>query len=622
MNRKKLVQNVVVGTLFLVVVVFGIIPIVSRGDRDLERFGYKPGDAYDVVVLGSEPEAIAAAVAAARTGVEVLLAAPGPDTGSYLTDCLIHSVPHQTGTIAGKPMTLTGPVFADLFGKSDSTFTSSDWMKASRRLLSLEPDLLALFDATVTGVKTDGRRVTSLELFTPDGKRTVRASVFIDATEDGVLLERLGAAHLVGSEDVGAPEFFEPVSFGFRLRGVSWDDIKTIAKVKDLSGQFADMLYQYPRTDESVKLVSPSMIRQQEDTIQVNGLQIGFVNPGSREEVAAAYQTALREAMHLAAYLQTELVPFAGSDWDVGADRLYIQEYRHYRGMETLTVGDVLENRDRKDKIALLSDPVSAARFVRGDDPAILCDPDVYAVPLGALVPVAWDNVLMPGRNASYASLASSSAATPSARAVVGEGAGLAAAWCALDKTDPAAVPTLPDDRLAEFRAFIARAGQVIPDFSEPLRLSDNTLFADAWMADDIRTLVSYGILRGGTENDFRLDTGCSGQVLAVLAKNALLRLAPDRYGLDLDERVTKAATGDPVTADGAARILLALAGVEAGSRDASTALFAWLGEDGAWTPSAQLLAEWPETGTVRNGPLYHLVTATCRKIAAAPVAD
>ena len=622
MKAKKLVQNVVVGTLFLVVLIFGILPILTRDDHDLERFGYKPGDAYDVVVLGSEPEAIAAAIAAARTGVQVLLAAPGPDTGSYLTDCLIHSVPHQTGSIGGKPATLTGPVFADLFGKSDSTFTSSDWMKASRRLLSLEPDLLALFDTAVTGVKTDGRRVTSLELYTPDGKRTVRASVFIDATEDGVLLEQLGAANLVGSEDIGAPEFFEPVSFGFRLRGVSWEDIKTIAKVRELSEQFANMLFLYPRTDDSVKLVAPSMIRQQEDTIHVNGLQIGFVNPGSREEVAAAYQTALREAMHLAAYLQTELVPFANSDWDVGADRLYIQEYRHYKGIETLTVSDILENRDRKDKIALLSDPVTASRFVRGDDPAVLCDPTAYAVPLGALVPVDWDNVLMPGRNASYASLASSSAATPSARTVVGEGAGLAAAWCAIDKTDPASVPTLPDERLAEFRAFIARAGQVIPDFSEPLRLADDTLFADAWMADDIRTLVSHGVLKGGTENDFRLEAGCSGQVLAVLAKNALLRLAPGRYGLDLDERVSKAATGEPVTADAAARILLALAGMETETRGASDRLFAWLGEDGTWKPSAQLRAEWPATGPVRNGALYHLVTATCRRIATMPAAE
>ena len=185
MKHRKPVQSVVVVTLLVVVVLFGIVPIVTRDGKDLEPFGYKRGDSYGVVVLGSEPEAIAAAIAAARTGVKVLLASAEPDTGSYLTECLINAVPHQTGMVGGKPLTLTGPVFSDLFGTSDSTYTASDWMNESRRLLSLEPDLLALFDTTVTGVRTARGRVESLELYTPEGKRTVHADVFIDATEDG-----------------------------------------------------------------------------------------------------------------------------------------------------------------------------------------------------------------------------------------------------------------------------------------------------------------------------------------------------------------------------------------------------------------------------------------------------
>jgi hypothetical protein len=619
MRRKKAVQNLVVLTLLVVIVVFGALPILTRDASFYDRFGASD-KGYDVVVLGMEPEGIAAALAAAQTGMRVLLLSPQPDPSSYLTDCLIQSMPHQVGRVGEQWQSLSGPAFQRLFGQVESTFSSAEWLRGIHALLLKESGLEVLFEATLTNVHTAGGRVSAVDVYAAGGVQTVKGRVFIDASEDALLLDQLGVPYLVGSEDLGAPTFFEPVSFHFRLLGVNWEDLRTISKVKDLSAAFSDALFLYPRTRDDVKLLQPTLIRQDEEAVVVSGLRLGFVNPDNPAEVAAAWQNGLREAMHMTAYLQTELVAFKDATWDVPAARLFVPEYRHYKGMETLSVSDILNNRDRRDKVAVLSDPVSANRFLRGDDPAILCDPNAYAVPIGCLVPEGWDNVLMPGRNASYASLASTSAATPSARTVVGEGAGLAAAWCVLENTDPAEVPALSNERLAEFVSFLTRAGQVLPDFAEPVRQPDGSALADWWMAEDVETLVSLGVLMGGVDNDFRLAEQCSGQVLATLAKNTLIRLYPEGYDLDLETRLSPWQNEAAIPKEEAARLLLALANLPADGVRPHEVLFNWLSEQGDWQAPEPLAQSWSEAGLTSNpqataGELYHLVLAVCRAL-------
>ncbi len=618
MRKKKFVQNVVVATLLVVIVLFGALPIMNRDDSFYARFGLASEDAYDVVVFGMEPEGIAAALAAAQTGMRVMLITDEPDPSSYLTDCLIQNMPHQVAKIDERWQSLSGPSFSRLFGTVESTFSSADWLRGVHAMLMKESGLDVSFESTLTAVAQSAGRVTAIDMYAPGGTRTVRGKVFIDATERGVLLEQLDVPYLTGSEDLGAPDFYEPVSFHFRIRNVNWEDLRTISKVNDLRAEFSEALFLYPRTREEVKLVNPTLIRQDGESVVFSGLRLGFVNPGDPAEVEAAWQNGLREAMLLTAYLQTELVPFVDAKWDVPAASLFIPEYRHYQGLETLTVNDILLNRDRSDKVAVLSDPVSANRFLRGDDPAILCDPNAYAIPIGCLVPRGWDNVLMPGRNASYASLAATSATTPSARTVVGEGAGLAAAWCVLEKTDPARVPLLPAERLVEFVAFLERAGQILPDFEEPVLQPDGTSLTDDWTSEDVMDLVSLGVLMGGTSNDFRLQENCSEAVLAALAKNTLIRLSPERYDLDLETRLAPWYTEDIVTVESASRLLLALAKVDADTgSSAKDQLFTWLSDKGDWQMPAQLAKSWAGDDAVRNGELYHLVRAVCRTLSA-----
>jgi len=620
MVRKKQLQNLVVVGLVLLTLLFGVFPILKRGGKDSTEIGGSPFGTYDVAVIGAEPEGIAAAVAAARAGMETVLITPEPGPASYMTECLINHVVPEEGRVDGLTVSLTGPVFRELYGGVESTFTEETYLRNALRVMVRESNLHVMYESTLTDFGQKGRRISSIRVFSDGELKDIGARVFLDATEEGILLEKLQIPGIPGASDLGAPDFYEPLSFNFRVRGISWDDIKTIAKVSEFSTELSEVLIAYPRLRDDMKLESPALIRQDGDDVLVTGIRAAFVDAGNPDAIEEAYRNCMREAMHLTAYLKTELMPFEDMEWDMAASRLHVPETIHYRGLTQLGVADLLENRDAPDKVAVLSGPATAGRFVRRDNPSILCNPDVYAVSIGCLVPEDWDNVMMLGSKAGFSSLASTSAGTVSARAVVGEGAGSAAAYCVLEGISPADVMKLSVARKREFVSFLERAGQPLPETGEPLRQQDGTPLASVWMYEDVKNLVVHGLLLGGENNDFRLDAGCTAEVLKVLANNALLRLAPDRFTLELDNRISLMPGSEPVTSEEASAILLVLAGQEnAGlAGTAAERLFTWLeaGTDGVKVPDA-LRERWKSEVSAVNGELYHLVNRTCMKLTA-----
>ena len=209
MRRKKLVQNLVVSFLFVIILLFGVIPILNRDDSVYNRFPGSDADSYDVVVLGMEPEGLSSALAASRTGMRVLIVTTEPDPSSYLTDCLIQYMPQQAIRIRQELISSTGPVFAQLFGSTESTFASAEWLRGVHDLLLKESGLEMSLESTLTDVKTSGNRVESIDLYSPNGMRTVWAMCLWTPRNEG---------------------FFWTAS-----RPVSWLDRRTLARLAILS---------------------------------------------------------------------------------------------------------------------------------------------------------------------------------------------------------------------------------------------------------------------------------------------------------------------------------------------------------------------------------------------------
>ena len=165
------------------------------------------------------------------------------------------------------------------------------------------------------------------------------------------------------------------------------------------------------------------------------------------------------------------------------------------------------------------------------------------------------------------------------------------------------------------------RAGQLLPDLHETLTQKDGTPLSSAWMYEDVKNLVVHGVLLGGNENDFRIPEPCSSGTLKLLAKNALLRMAPERYTLKLNKRISEMPAAESISTEAAANLLIALTGQERpeSTDKASDWLFAWMQEGGGYKVPAVLRDHWKESGPATSGELYYLVNRICLKLAALP---
>ena len=143
----------------------------------------------------------------------------------------------------------------------------------------------------------------------------------------------------------------------------------------------------YQPFNKRTKVETPTFIEQSENQLIIRGIKQWGVNVDDPEDLKQAYEDAMDEAMLLIAYLKTALVPFGECRIEEVPDKLFIPEYRHYEGRYTLTVSDILENRDFTAKIALASSPVDAGKFVGNRLSYVIADPKVYAHTTGLHYP-------------------------------------------------------------------------------------------------------------------------------------------------------------------------------------------------------------------------------------------
>jgi len=164
----------------------------------------------DVVVYGSTPAGIAAAVAARRGGASVLLLHPyaGPPGGMPAAGGLTHTDYLEPGLIGG----IAREFFLMNARHYNASATEPLFMLESRVAAALFADLLqaagvpvvATLEAAAAALSAD-RRVTSIA--TADGKN-VSGGVFIDASYEGDLLVAAGVSTATGREP--AARYGEP----------------------------------------------------------------------------------------------------------------------------------------------------------------------------------------------------------------------------------------------------------------------------------------------------------------------------------------------------------------------------------------------------------------------------
>lgn len=558
MDKKRIIRNLIAGILFFLTFWYGILPIVTGKDLEerLKKYNSRKNDnKYGLVVFGTEPEGIAAAISAARLGLETLVVTEDPDPGSYIKSAIIaYTSPDYAVINRGKTNLNTG-IYTELFGDTGGNFSYQDYVLTVKQLLDDETNITVLYDAEFLSAKTEGNMVRSVS-FNHDGKSlTVEAPYFIDATENGDILMLCGVPYFLGSEDINVPNSYMPVEFNFVLSNVSWDEIQNIGRQSRNMDDFRTVLRQYRKYSENTRISNLSIIGQPDNEVVISGIRMHAVDVGNGEMLDKAFNDAMTEAKMLTGFLKTALVPFENCSFKTGPAEFYIPEYRHFEGRYTLTVEDILENRNFPTKVVMAAAPVDAGKFISAelseDYTYILGNPVVYSIPLECFISKNYDNLLMAGKKASFSSLAATSAGRMPVSITAGQALGITAVYCSLNDITPVELCRADENVIEDYQKLLTRSGITIADFNVK---NPN---ADHWAWPSVKELAGYGLVAGGEDNDYLFDAEAYQENLVTLILNLIVKAAPEKYSLKLDNRIRPYSTEDLLTGETACEIIL-----------------------------------------------------------------
>lgn len=497
---------------------------------------------YDVIVVGSDPEGIAAALSAARNGMKTLLLSKDSTPGGLYTLGALNfiDVPEtRDGTL------LVGGIYEEFVNAvGGSGFDIVNAANVFNDMLTAEDNLTVRYGAKFQEPVMNGNTITGVTVLEEgDMLVTYNAPYIIDATQDGDVAAAAGAPYTYAGEDIGERDREMGVTLVFRVSGVNWDSMCRYLTIKRGIGEifnkstsmgvsgntawgFSDEGYAYEPSDEAMRLRGFNMAKQDNGDVLVNALLIFDVDPldeASREEGIAR---AKAELENIIPYLQDEFWGFGDCELAGTAKDLYVRESRHITCEYNLTIDDVLENRDQDDRIAVTSYPVDVQPTKTQTYGTVVGYPDQYAVGYKSLVPQDVDGLLVVGRAAGYTSLAAGSARIVPTGMACGEAAGVAVA---VAKAQSATPRDLVDDdaAIAEIQEKLTAQGAKL----DHTQTHEDVM--DHWAYPGVKVLRSLGVLDGGYDNNYYLDDTITMNRYQNMVNNAV-----KKAGFELSEKI------------------------------------------------------------------------------------
>lgn len=540
-----------------------------------------PKDSYDLIVAGTDPEGVAAAVSAARNGQKTLLV-DGKDReilGGLMTLGWLNSLDmnyEPDKSVLHKREMLNKGIFAEWYGKIEGdSFDVVTAANAFNSLVAAEKNIDVLLKVKsmepITSPSGTVSKITGMKLTLADGSvKTVQTKALIDATQDADMAASAGVPYTTGREDLGDKKARMAVTLVFRLKNVTpdvWEKVRKRLEGDNDAGTGANEMSawgykdmkDYPAVNKDrVRMRGLNIGRQNNDTMLINALQIFGIDgtdPKSREE---AFKLGKDELPNIVKYMQEKYPEFAGIALDDTAPELYVRETRHIQGEYRLSIIDVLENRDQWDRIGFGSYPVDIQRMSPADTGAVVTVPQQYAVPFRSIVPLKVDGLLVVGRAASFDSLPHGTARVIPVGMAAGEAAG-AAAKIAADSGSTFRQMSANKEAITKLQDTLNNQGMVLKPFSIKAQP-----FMEHKAYEGLKVAVTLGLATGGYDNNFALDSKSNQQRLVNLLLG-MRKFKPETMAGNPGEALAKGTDPKtlPVTLDQAAHMIALLLKVE-----------------------------------------------------------
>ena len=397
-----------------------------------------PQTNYDVVVVGSDPEGISAAVSEAREGSKVLLIDHRNQLGGLYTSGML-SMLDMNYKKSNSLEVVNGGLFSEIYSRIayNTSFDINHTKQYFTNLLNNNNVTTVLSISSYEPI-TENNLVKGL-IYTKNGQRvSVNSKIVIDATHDAQFARKAGAAYVVGREDLGVKDQYAAATLVFSVANVDWlnvtrylngdNSIYTGAN-SGVAWGYEQML-QYTSDSPRIQLRRLNMSRQLDDSVVINALQIFGVDSLDEVSKSEAYFLAVSELPKIVEFLRANAPGFENATLNRAADELYIREGVRIVGEDALTGEDVFTNKNYGNKIAYGSYPTDLQATKRDfSGGTILTGRNLYTVPFGIMLPKDMPNLLVVGRSAGYDSIAHSSARTVPVGIALGQAAGVASTY-------------------------------------------------------------------------------------------------------------------------------------------------------------------------------------------------
>jgi FAD dependent oxidoreductase len=434
----------------------------------------------DVLVVGSGPAGLAAAISSARNGARTLLVERYGFLGGNLTASLVG--PCMTSySLDGKTQLIKG-IFEELvvrmerlgaaihpskisagseysgfivYGHDKVTPFNPEGVKMVAMEMCLEAGVELLLHTLVVDAIVDGAAVTGVVAANKSGLQALRAGITVDCSADGDVAARAGVPFQIGRAEDGLTQ---PMTLFFRVQNVDDERVKAyvIAHPEDYR-PFASLVQQARERGEfDIPRRGVGLYRTLEPGVwRINTTRIQRRNGTDARDLTQAEIEGRRQVMALLKFFRKWLPGFEQCELLDTATQIGVRETRRISGEYTLTLDDLIQGREFEDVIALAGYPVDI-HSPTGDGGGATGEwktANIYQIPYRCLVPLRVEQLLVAGRPLSATHEALGAVRVMPPAFAMGQAAGTAAALAAARGTPPRRVS------VPELQAVLVRQG-------------------------------------------------------------------------------------------------------------------------------------------------------------------
>ena len=417
----------------------------------------------DVLVVGSGPAGIGAAIASARMGADTLLVEKYGFVGGNMTVAMVnpmftfHDINGRQviNGIAGefaarmvKEGVSAGHVTDMTFDNASMTPFDPEGCKVLLFKMLEEAGVRILLHTLVVDTQVEEGSANAVIIESKSGRQAICPRYIIDCSADADVAVSAGAGYVAGRKEDGA---MQPVTLYFRIGGVNNVELRQWMKdnrnlLKDdptdeeIDSQKAiaflglnEIVKMAVDTGELDDEVAPRILMYElpYGQFSVNTTRLQNIDGTDTEDLTRAEVVLSKQVIQVFHFLKKHIGGFNNSFIIDSGIQVGIRETRHIEGDYTLSETDILNGSTFCDGIACgtfaidIHPPHGKQQIFTGSGKV------VYEIPYRCLLPIGLDNLLVAGRCISVTHTAFGSIRVMATCMAMGQGAGTAAALVA-----------------------------------------------------------------------------------------------------------------------------------------------------------------------------------------------